>query len=154
MNALNRRRAAMNGDLDIAVTGVTWSGAGADKTSSTINATDRDVYIMLPFVEGDSRLVSTATASMHPARTRLAAQYTDSSLATGMGYYNPSTGYSLTSRPATSSCPYFNFNTEQKAIPRGRYGKLVLCKYGSDVFSSNDKFIAYVKAHLKIYCRK
>lgn len=154
MNALNRRRAAMNGDLDIAVTGVTWSGAGADKTSSAINATDRDVYIMLPFVEGDRRLVSTATASVHPARSMLAAQYTNSSLATNIGYYNPSTGYSLISRPITTQCPNLDFNTEQRAIPRGRYGRLVLCRKGSNAFDSNDNFLSYVKAHLKIYRRK
>lgn len=133
---------------------VTWSGSGADKTSSTIDATERDAYIKIPFVDGDSRLVSGATASTNGMKTRFAALYTDAACTNRVGYYNSSTGQIISSRPITSQCPWMTFDTEIKIIPKGYYGKLVICRSGSTVFSSNANFIGYVRAHEVVFLRK
>ena len=151
-----RRRAMMGAagpEPDIPVT-VTWSGSGADKTSSKIDATDRDLYMTIPFVEGDSRLQTTATASTNAFINRCAALYNDSGLTEFVGYYNSGTGKIVSSRPATTLSPKYAFDREVKIVPRGYYAKLVICKNGTNAFSSNDKFIAYVNAHEVLVLRK
>lgn len=160
MDLMLRRRAMMGAveagpapDIEVPIT---WGGTGADITSSTvIDATERDAFYNIPFIQGDSRLQTTATASTNAVKLRAPALYSDAACTQFVGYYNISTGQIVSSRPTTTQSPWLKFDTEVKVVPRGYYAKMLLTKSGSDAFSSNDNCRSYMKARAKtVYLRK
>lgn len=127
---------------------ISWSGAGADRTSSLINATDQAVYWKIPFVSGGTGLESTATASSNAERYYMTTLYRNSSASVFVGYYNPFTNKILNSKPITSKCPWIKFDTEVLAVPQGYYGKISISRAG-DAFSSNANRNNYINAYAK-----
>lgn len=125
---------------------ITWSGTGADKTSTIIDATQADAYFTLPFVSGASELVEGATAESMGARIRDAALYSDAEATQLVGYYRIDTK-EISSRRTTANSPYLLFNTEYLVVPKGYYAKLLTCRSGTAAWNSNDKYITYINTY-------
>ena len=144
-----RRRAMMKkvANRPAVVVPITWSGSGADKTSSIIDATNGAVYFSLPFISGDSRLVSTATAESEGIKWRKAALYSDVNATTLVGYYDHVSNTVVSTRGTTVNSPFLHFNTEVKMAPKGYYVQLMLSRSGSAAFSSNANLGTYLNAY-------
>ena len=132
---------------DISVSITPLSGSGADKTTVVIDCSQRAAYWSVPFVSGGTGLVSTATANTQAYRIRDPALYSDSACTQLVGYYRVNTGAIASSRRTTASSPTYKFDVENCICPKGYYAKMVICRYGSNAFSSNDNFANYIKKY-------
>lgn len=125
---------------------VTWSGSGAEKTSSMIDATSKAGYFTIPFVEGDSALSSTA-ADGGVAVSCVPYLYSSASATTVSGYYDITTGDIYTSSSWTwASRPTLSFGQNALVAPQGYYVKIVL-NNGKNAFTSNSTCKTYLENH-------
>jgi hypothetical protein len=128
------------------VRSITWSGSGADKSSSVIDATQYDAYYELPFVEGSSQLIEGATESSLAFRIYDTYLYSDAEMTNLVGRYEVDTGEITESGRAASFCPNYAFGTKIKVAPHGYYARIMLNK-NSASFSSNGNFMTYIQAN-------
>ena len=128
------------------VRSITWSGGGADKSSSVIDATQYDAYYELPFVEGSSQLIEGATESSLAFRIYDTYLYSDAEMTNLVGRYEVDTGEITESGRAASFCPNYAFGTKIKVAPHGYYARIMLNK-NSASFSSNGNFMIYIQAN-------
>ena len=119
---------------------ITWSGNGADKTSTVIDATQYDEYFELPFVDGATELVAEATSSVNAFKIYDTYLYSDLECTTQVGRYHVATGeIGQTGKSATSHA----FDTKLKVVPQGYYAKLLLNKLPT-AFNTNADFQSYL----------
>ena len=119
---------------------ITWSGNGADKTSTVIDATQYDAYFELPFVDGATELVAEATSSVNAFKIYDTYLYSDLECTTQVGRYHVATGeIGQTGKSATSHA----FDTKLKVVPQGYYAKLLLNKLPT-AFNTNADFQSYL----------
>lgn len=124
---------------------ITWTGGGVESTSTVIDASDRDVYLEIPFDSTDSRIKSGATSESLTLSER-ALLYTDSACTQLAGYWYIDTQTLETSKRLSANQPYVAFDTEVKIAPEGYYVKIVLEKMNTDVFASNSDALSYLNA--------
>lgn len=128
---------------------ITWSGSGVEKTSSVVDATEHDAFYTLPFVSGDTNLVSGATASTQGVKFPDAALYNDSACTEFAGYYQVDTGIISQTKRTGANSPWVVLDEKTKIIPSGYYGKFAIERTGSNenLFTSNAKMMSYLNAH-------
>ena len=126
---------------------ISWTGSGADKTSSVIDATGKNAYFTLPFVEDDPKLVSTATAESLGIKIRDTGLYTDEECTLLAGYWQVDNQVITSTRRTTANSPYLAFDTEYRVAPRGYYAKMIATRSGTDVFASNGNTGSYLNSH-------
>lgn len=124
---------------------ITWSGSGAEKTSTGIDGRSGDVFFELPFVSGSSQLIEGTTADSEAFQIR-GHLYSDSELTSLVGYWYPNSTQIETSVRTWANSPKVKFDTEVKLAPSGYYVKFVAQKL-SAVFSSNGNFGTYISAN-------
>ena len=129
---------------DIPFTITPLTGSGADRTSVVIDCTERAAYWTLPFVEGATQLVSTATAESTGCKIRGTQLFSDAECTNSVGFYQVDTGTITSSRGTSANSPWANFDTEMCVAPRGYYAKMMITKYGSAVWSSNANMASYI----------
>lgn len=113
---------------------VSWSGSGAEKTSSIINATAANVYWSLPFVEGYEGYASSATEDSDFVRIS-ARLYSDAEATTLVGNWHIDNQTIETSGRTTINQPSMPVDTETMVAPAGYYVVLRATKRGG--FTSN-----------------
>lgn len=107
---------------------VTWAGAGADKNTDTIDATQNELYWELPYIEGSSAYASGATAESDFVRIR-ANLYSDAEATTLVGYWYMDTKEIETgSSRTTINSPTMPTDTLTQVAPKGYYVKLIAMK--------------------------
>ena len=125
---------------------ITWSGGGADKTSSIIDATQYDAYYELPFDAESTKIIAGTTASTSAYTAYDTYLYSDASATNLVGRYQIDTGIiAETGRPG-GSCPIVAFDTKIKVAPSGYYVKILLNKR-PEAFESNANFKSYLDAN-------
>ena len=122
------------------------SGSGTEKTSKVVDATEGDAYYTIPFVEGDSRLVSGATASSTPTRT-VVNLYSDAECSTLVGYYFYNTKQIKSSAGTQASRPVIPFDTEILLIPKGYYAKIRFSRSSVTAFNDNSNMSGYITVY-------
>lgn len=128
-------------------TNITWSGSGADKTSSVIDATQYDVYLTVPFDSTSSDILEGATAASDGLKGH-ATLYTDSATQNRYAYYYFDTEEVRTSGYRTNvNCPVISFDTKIKIAPKGYYVKITAFRKGSEVFNTNGNVLSYLNSH-------
>ena len=119
---------------------ITWSGYGADQTSTVIDATQYDAYFELPFVDGATELVEGTTSSTTAFKIYDTYLYSDLECTTQVGRYHVATGeIAQTGNVATSHA----FDTKLKVVPKGYYAKLLFNKLPA-AFYTNANFQSYL----------
>lgn len=126
---------------------ITWTGSGTDKTADPIiDATSKDGYLTIPFVQDDTNLSSTATDG-GDAMACVPYLYSDSSATTLVGYYDIATGEVYTSSSwSWNSRPNLVFGQNTLVAPRGYYVKIKVSNNRS-TFTSNSTCGTYLNAH-------
>lgn len=125
---------------------ITWAGAGTDKNSQIIDATQFDLYYELPFVEGATQYVEGTTANSDAFKTYDTYLYSDAEGTNLVGRYQTDTGNIAQTGRTGAQCPMYKFNTKIKIAPRGYYVKLLIMK-NYEVFESNADFMSYIQAN-------
>lgn len=125
---------------------ITWSWTGTVSTSSAIDATERDVYLEIPFDSTDTRIKTGATAESNTYKERCQL-YSDSACTDLIGYWYIDTQEIEAEARTTANMPWIPFDTQMMVAPKGYYVKLVAERLGSDVFDSNADAREYLNAH-------
>lgn len=146
---LSRRRQMMmqqGGGGTVVEESVTWSGSGSDKTASPIiDASSSDIYFVLPFISGDSRLASGVTEDSNYAGVQTYL-YSDEDATELVGYYFFDTDTISTTSRTWINCPNAKFGQRFKIAPRGYYAQLRISRR-SGVFTSNSAVTQYLNAY-------
>lgn len=121
---------------------ITWSGVGSEKWTSTIDATQYDVYIEVPFIANDSHIKSGATAE--DTFIERAKLYTDAECTNLAGYWFIDTQQIEQSERNVSTCPWFSFDEKVKIAPKGYYVQFMLENRKSTVFVDNYNCYQYL----------
>lgn len=124
-----------------------WTGSGADKTSIGINAKNHNVYFTLPFDSSSSYIVSGATADSNGVKARDVYLYSDENMTQSVGYYRIDEGAISQTYRTTANSPWLKLDTEYLVVPKGYFAKIVLCRSGSALFSSNGNMNSYLLAN-------
>lgn len=124
---------------------LTWTGSGTDKKTNLIDATEYDAYFTLPFVSGSPNLVAGATVESLGCKEYVEI-FDDSAGTHRIGYYYTDTKQ-IESGRTTANSPFVPFETEEIFVPKGYYGKIVLSRVNTDVWSSNSNFLQYLDAN-------
>ena len=125
---------------------VTFTGAGVDKTSNIIDATQHNAYYELPFVDGASEYKEGVTETFDAFLIHDVGLYNDAEGADLAGWYQVDTGTIAQSGRPSGSLPRQKFNTKLKIAPHGYYVKFTLKKV-LDSFENNSDFMSYIGAY-------
>lgn len=143
---LRRRLMGEEDSSEIIVNIDGWVTDGANtrwRTTNVIDATQKDAYVTVPFIEGDTNLTEGTTVESQPYRI-YGRLYYDADCTQDAGvWYNNRINPSFN----TSAVPFIAFETECKFAPKGYYAKLGLVR-NSAIFSSNYKGELYKNDHV------
>ena len=126
-----------------------YTGSGVDKTSIPFDCMNHDAYYTIPFDSTSTYIVSGATASTEGLKIYDTRLYSDADCTNLVGYYQIDTGTISQSARAMTNCPWFLLGTEYKVCPHGYYGKIMVGRSGTDLFSSNGNVLSYINAYGK-----
>lgn len=126
---------------------ITWTGAGAEKTSSVIDATQLSGYFNLPFEEGSPYLADGATADAGGFKILDALLYDEPEATTVVGYYRWDNQTVSETGRTIANTPNYNLGTTILAAPRGYYVKLRCVRDGETMFTSNANVMSYINAY-------
>lgn len=131
---------------------VTWDGAGTDKNTNIIDATQNELFWELPYIEGSSAYASGATAESDFVRIR-ANLYSDAEATTLAGYWYIDTKEIETgSSRTTINTPTMPVDTLTQVAPKGYYVKLIAMKRSG--FVDNASCTAFLNENANIVTLK
>lgn len=124
-----------------------YTGSGVDKTSLGFDATSHDVYYTIPFDSSSTYIVEGATASTQGLKIYDTKLYSDAECTNLVGYYQIDNGVISQTYRTMANCPWFMLGTEYKVCPYGYYGKIMVGRSGSELFSTNANVMSYINSY-------
>lgn len=143
----------VTGDVNITASAyieetISWGGSGVYRDSSVIDATNNEVYYVLPFVEDTGLLVATATPDSNALAMRTAL-YLDEEKTQFAGYYQSDVDAIEASGRATRGADSkLKFGTRTKIAPLGYYA-VIQSGNNQDAFNSNGNYQTYLNTYGK-----
>lgn len=125
---------------------VTFTGSGKSATFNTIDCTEGDLYLLIPFVDEASQLKDTTTAESSFCKTRTIL-YRDAECTNVAGYWYNEQMYETDPYSSThAQKPPIPFNVKQRIAPKGYYAKLLFV-HNTSSCTSNDNFYNYIETY-------